>query len=187
MSVTSRRELLRAAGLAAAGGLGGCVLRDEGPGTGHIYVENTDNADHRVALRVVARSEGTAEGGALGTTAGGGTAALGAPDAVISAWYRVPQGYALEFQNVIESGIVYSVRAALPGAPPSDRVTGVIDTCSGDPAGERVISVRTRPDGLGIIPWGCKEAYSREDLNYVDPEDYRVESIEGTVADPPND
>ncbi|QLH80123.1 hypothetical protein [Halosimplex pelagicum] len=184
MSAISRRELLAATGLAATGGLGGCLLRQSGPGTGHIYVENTDDTTHRVALWVASRSDdgdGTPGGadGATGTGEGTETA-----DPLVAAWYRVPAGDAVEFQEVIESGATYEVRAALPDAPPSDRVTGVVGPCSGDPAGERVVSVRTRPDGLGIIPWGCEESYTKGDMNYVDAEERRLEPVEGTVAAP---
>ncbi|WP_436931873.1 hypothetical protein [Halosimplex halobium] len=194
MSASTRREVLAAAGLAVSGGLGGCLLRQRGPGTGHIYVENTDETTHRVALWVAQRSvgdgetpgetgdqTGTAGGTAEGPGAGGSTRD---PDPIVAAWYRVPEGDAVEFQNVIEPGQGYEVRAALPDAPPADRITGVVDPCSGEAAGERVVSVRVRPDGLGIIPWGCEDTYTKGDMEYVDASERRIEPVEGTVAAP---
>ncbi|MFB6139998.1 MAG: hypothetical protein ABEJ26_06150 [Halosimplex sp.] len=164
MNERSRRELLLATGAAAATGIGGCVIRRSGPGTGHIYVENTGTATHTVALWVAPHADDA--------------------EPVVAAWYRVREGYALAFEEVIESDRAYEVRAALRDASPSDRVTDVVRPCSGDASGERVISVRTRTDGLGIISWGCEKSYSKEDLNYVDAAEHRVEAVEGTVADP---
>jgi hypothetical protein len=118
VSALSRREVLAATGLAVSVSLGGCLLRQQGPGTGHA-------------------------------------------DPVVAAWYRVPEGDAVEFQNVIEPGQGYEVRAALPDAPPADRTTGVVDPCSGDPAGERVVSVRIRPDGSGSSRGAARTATRR--------------------------
>ncbi|WP_135363091.1 hypothetical protein [Halosimplex halophilum] len=192
MSAISRREMLAATGLAVSGGLAGCLLRQQGPGTGHIYIENTDETAHRVALWVAQRSVDDAatpgETGAVGATGtDGGTGSgegTGDVDPIVAAWYRVPEGDAVEFQNVIEPGQGYEVRAALPDAPPADRITGVVDPCSGEAAGERVVSVRVRPDGLGIIPWGCEDTYTKGDMEYVDAGERRIEPVEGTVAAP---
>ncbi|WP_436907325.1 hypothetical protein [Halosimplex marinum] len=185
MSAISRREVLAATGLAATGGLGGCLLRQRGPGTGHIYIENTDDTSHRVALWVAPRSVDAETPGETGTDGETGTGeGTGDADPIVAAWYRVPEGDAVEFQDVIEPDQGYEVRAALPDAPPADRVTGVVDPCSGEAAGERVVSVRIRPDGLGIIPWGCEDSYTKGDMNYVDASERRIEPVEGTVAAP---
>lgn len=157
----SRRDVLRASGLTAATALGGCLLENQETEAGHLYVENTSGEERRVALLVVPEGED-------------------AEAAAVDGWYRVPDSHALEFEGVIEPDQAYSVRAALPDAPPEDRVAVTVDPC--EDGGDRIVSVRTRPDGVGVIPFGCEESYTERELEYVDASDYRDGDVEGTVA-----
>lgn len=139
--------------------LAGCQWDNPETAAGHIYVENSSGEEHRLALVVAEGSEGTSE-------------------FEIQAWYRIPEGHALEFEGVLESDQTHVVRAQLSGSPPEDRVTATIDQCSGSQESERVVSVDVQPDGLGIIPRDCEESYTQRELEYVAASEHRDGSLD---------
>lgn len=159
----SRRAFLATGGLTAAAALGGCLVDNPESTAGHLYAENTTSQDAHLALWVGERGDGT-------------------PEEVLAGAYDVPASHALEFEGVFVPDRAYTVRAALPEASQSDRVSAAIDECEETPAGERSVSVRTRPDGLGVIPWGCEQSYTERELEYVSASEYRTGTVDGTVA-----
>jgi hypothetical protein len=135
VSALSRREVLAATGLAVSVSLGGCLLRQQGPGTGHA-------------------------------------------DPVVAAWYRVPEGDAVEFRPGLRGARGAPRRAAR--RPDHRRRRPLFRRSRG-----RTRRERPHPPGrLGIIPWGCEDSYTKGDMNYVDASERRIEPVEGTVAAP---
>lgn len=159
----SRRSLLVAGGLAVSGSVGGCLLDNPDTAAGHVYIENTSPGDRRLALSVTAETDGT-------------------PRQVVDSWYDVPEGTALEMEGVLEPGQRYTVRAALEDAQPADTEVAEIDTCEEGAEGERVVSVRTAVDRLGVLTRGCDESYTQRELEYVEATQHRVGTVSGTVA-----
>ncbi|SFR93976.1 hypothetical protein SAMN05216559_1418 [Halomicrobium zhouii] len=151
----SRRAVLGAVGAGVAGAVSGCTLNNPEVEGGHLYVENLRSETFELSLTVTA-----------GTDREG--------DQVVSGWYRVPEETALQFQEVIEPGTSYTITVHRQTVPPEDRVTVTVPTCGGD-QGTRDVSVRTREDGMGIIPWGCDEDYTQQELEYVSPGEYEIE------------
>lgn len=169
MSATiSRRAVLRTSGVAAMVTLSGCQWENPISDAGHIYVENSSGQERRLAVVIAEQSEG-------------------ALDFEIQAWYRIPAGHALQFEGVLEPDQRHVVRAALPGAPPEDRVTATIDQCSEEQSGERVVSIEVQPDGLGIVPRDCEAAYTQLELEYVQASEYQLESLDRELTTTPED
>lgn len=159
----SRRAVLGAAGASVAGAISGCTLNNPTVSGGHLYVENLRSTRFRISLTVT-----------TGTDREG--------DQVVSGWYRVPESTALQFEEVIEPGTSYTITVHRPTVPPEDRVTVTIPSCGGD-QGARDVSVRTRDDGMGVIPWGCDQDYTQQELEYVAPGDYQIEQPAGVETE----
>ena len=162
VELPSRRDVLRAGSAIAATGLAGCTFGNQGTPTGHLLVGNQTTDPVRVSLAVIANPEGERE-------------------SLVDGLYRVPAGHVLQFEGVLESRTEYSIAADVPGGEPEDQVSVGIETCDeNDPAEKMDVRVRAAPDDVGIIPYGCDQTYTRrEDMTYVDPEDYLVDAGAG--------
>ncbi|MDS0260313.1 hypothetical protein NDI56_12990 [Haloarcula sp. S1CR25-12] len=158
----SRRGVLRAAGLAAGAGLSGCLLDNPRTAAGHVYVENASGVDRRIALVIAERTDGTVE-------------------REVAAWYRIPNGHALEFETVLERDRRHVIHGTLPDAPPSDEVTFVSHPCPADESGERIVVVDVQRDGLGVVPRDCEQSYTQRELEYVPASEYRLEPYDGEI------
>lgn len=163
----SRRTVLRTGLTVAAGSLAGCVFGEPDVEGGHLYVENTVSEDVTVDLTVAQGSD--LEG-----------------EVVVDERYRLPQGHALQFEGVLERGQTYTIGARRPVSNREDSVQVTVRPCEGDPETGRDVSVRVRPDAMGVIPWGCSEEYERRELEYVSPEDYESEGA-AESASPTNE
>lgn len=172
MEVTfSRRDVLRLGGVAATTTVGGCLsgeIGDPGPPPGHIYAENGSGEDRELLLVVAEREDDMLDYNVQGR-------------------YRVPDGYALQFEGVLEPDVAHVVRVALPGSPPEDLISTTVDRCTDNPSQERVVSVTVQPDGLGIITRGCEEEYSERDLDYVAAADHQIATIDRKLTPTPED
>lgn len=146
--------------------LAGCQSGESGPPTGHIYVEN-GSGEERELLLVIAEKTGETL------------------DYEIQGRYRIPEGHVLQFEGVLEPDVTHVVRAALPGTPPQDRVSATINQCTGDYSVERVVSIVTQVDGLGIITPECGGSYSERDLEYVAASEYQMEAIDRKLTPTP--
>ena len=153
----SRRDLLRAGAAAVATtGLAGCRFDNPDVPKGHLFVTNPTGNTHRVSLTVVQDPE----------TAG---------RRLVHGTYRVPSTVVLRFREVLEQGHEYTIRAAIPGAGPTDDLRLQVGTCDENaPSGRTDVRIRVEPDALGIIRYGCDRTYPTVEDEYVDPSEYRV-------------
>lgn len=147
--------------------LGGCLWGGSEINPGHVYVENTSDGERELATLIAEQTDGTL-------------------DPEIQAWYRIPEDYALQFENVLEPNETHVVRTRLRGSSPENREAVTVELCSENrDEGQRVVTVRLQPDAVGIIPYGCEEAYTRQELEYVDASEYRIESLDGRLTGTP--
>lgn len=160
----SRRDVLGASGLVTTAVLGGCLGSSPEIDPGHVYVENMSGGERELALVVAEQSDG-------------------ALDLEVQAWYRIPEGYALQFRNMLEPDRTHVVRAELRNSPAEGPEAVTIDPCpEGRDAGERVVSVRLQPDEIGIIPFGCRDEYMRRELEYVEASEYLTGSLDESLT-----
>lgn len=160
--------MLRASGAVAATTIGGCLSFESEAAPGHIYVENGSGEEQQLDVVIAERSDETLE-------------------FETQARYRIPEGHALEFNGVLEPDITHELRVKRPDAPVQDRRSATIDPCSGNPSGERVVSVTVQVDGLGIITRGCEESYEERNLEYVAASDHVVRSIDQELTATPEE
>ncbi len=162
----SRRGVLRAGAVAVTAVTGGCLLDNPRTAPGHVYVENDSGRDRRLALVIAERTDDTLE-------------------TEVEAWYRIPNGHALEFEAVLEPGRTHVVHGTLPGAPPSDEVTFVSEPCPDDATGERIVVVDVQRDGVGVVPRDCEQPYTQRELEYAPASEHRVEPYDGEIPRSP--
>ncbi|WP_232688544.1 hypothetical protein [Halobacterium zhouii] len=156
----ARRDVLRATGFVALSTLGGCAGSNSQATPGHVYVENTTREEQEVAVMVGPRTNGTV-------------------DWEVEAWYRVPARTALQFLNALEPGTTHLVRSALRNTPSEGAESVISEPCPSDQATQdRLVIVRLDPEELGIITWGCRDTYTRQDLEYVDAPEYLIGALE---------
>lgn len=164
-----RRELLQAGAVVAVSAVGGCQWSGPEISPGHVYVENLSQGARELALFVAEQSNGTL-------------------DPEVQAWYEIPDGSALQFEEVLEPNSTHVVRAELRDSPIETPEAATIDPCpEGRDAGERVVSVRLQQDEIGILPHGCQDDYARRELEYVDASEHRIQSLDDTLTTTPSD
>lgn len=154
----SRRTILRTATVAAAASLTGCLWGNEETHGTNLFLENMKGQDQVVQLIVSPGEEIDGE-------------------RVVDNWYEAPEGVALEFENVLESGQTYTVGLQAADEPPDEHIASTVDPCEGEPDADatRDVSVRVRDEGHGVIPWGCDEEYTERNLDYRPADQHSVE------------
>lgn len=169
MAVTSRRRVLGFVGMASVTFLSGCGLEDavfgeDVPG-GHLFVRNQRDDEERVLLSVTDTTDGS--------------------DRIVNAEYRIPPSHILQFEEVLESGNTYDIRALQPNiaGDGKEHLSLTVDTCEeGDPSDKLDVTILVSSNGPDIIAYECDRVYSRNpDLTYVDPSEYLIETITGTI------
>lgn len=168
----SRRRVLQAVTAAGAGGLSGCGFEPfdrQGPvPSGRLFVENRTGFPRQIALSVT----DDAQNG----------------NRIVHHEYHIPEWHALEFEEVLEPGRIYDIRAFQPNVPEGGREKLVleVETCtSGDPADQMDVSILASASGPDIISYNCDEVYAKtQSLTYVDAAEYETGAITGTIPSP---
>lgn len=169
-SVVVRRRVLQASTPAAVTVLAGCVsgIFSEPELAGRLFVENRSAFTRRIALSVTDVTQGANE--------------------LIHTWYRIPEWHALQFEDLLEPGRSYDIRAFQPDIPERNQARLVlnIETCeSGESAGQMDVSILASASGPDLITYDCDEPYQyAQSLTYVDPSEYEAEAITRTIPSP---
>lgn len=166
MDRPSRRAVLGGVTTTATALLAGCTAgRTESDG--HLFVENRTEEQRRIALTV----DETGNDGSR----------------PVNGLYRVPESVALQFRSVLEPGATYRLRASQPDARGPERLETLSitpTTCDEGDAAERTdVSVIASPDGPDVIVFECDRTYRfLDELEYVDPSEYLVRTVTGTIS-----
>lgn len=170
MGIPSRRRFLQTVGAASATLLSGCtfeetVFGENVPG-GHLFVWNQRDGEERVELSVTDRTNGD--------------------DRIVDAIYRIPAAHVLQFEEVLESGNTYGIRAFQPDiAGVGDEELSVpVETCEeGDASDKLDVAILVSPNGPDFVIYDCDRVYSRNpNLEYVDPSEYRTQTASETIS-----
>lgn len=166
----SRRRVLRAVTIAGATVLSGCASNpfSEPAPTGQLFVENRTNFRKLIALSV---TDDTQNG-----------------NPIINHEYRIPAWHALQFEGVLEAGHTYDIRAFQPNARGrgDERLVLSVESCEeGDQSGQMDVSILASSNGPDVLTYGCDEPYNEvQSLTYVDPSEYEIQPITGTIPTP---
>lgn len=167
MGLYSRRRFLGTTAVTTGALLSGCLFGERIPG-GHIFVENRMGGTERLALSVTETTDGS--------------------ERIVHHVFEVPDSHALEFDDVLESGNTYEIRARQFDVPEAGlaRLGLDVDTCDeGDPAEKLDVSILVSSNGPDIVTYGCDDPYQKnEELTYVERTDHEVGTVTGTVPTP---
>lgn len=166
MDPLSRRSLLGGLTTAAVGLLAGCTSSQE-VSTGHLFVENRSEEPRRIAVQVTGEGD---DGNQL-----------------VNDLYRVPGEIALQFEGVLESGTEYLIRAVQPDALGPERIEQLsitAQTCADDDSADKIdVSIIASSDSPDIIVFECDRTYRYlDDIEYVDPSEYRIRAVTETIT-----
>lgn len=161
---------MQAVSLAAATVLSGCASNpfSEPAPSGQLFVENRTNFPKRIALSVTDNTQND--------------------DQIINHEYRIPAWHALQFEDILESGHTYDIRAFQPNARGrgDERLVLSVEPCEdGDQAGQMDVSILASSNGPDVLTYGCDEQYNQvQSLTYVEPSEYETQPITGTIPTP---